>query len=73
LIHLTDEARDIVDRMLPAVHAAATDAVAGLSEQEREQLIQSLTCIRQQVADLAEQEPSVPKARRKRSPGSKGR
>ena len=73
LIHLTDEARDIVDQMLPAVHAAATDAVATLSEQERDQLIQSLTCIRQRVADLAEREPSVPKARRRRSPGSNRR
>ena len=73
LIHLTDEARDIVDRMLPAVHAAATDAVAELSEQEREQLIQSLTCIRRRVAYLVEQEPSEPKARHKRSPRSKGR
>ncbi len=67
LVHLSDEARDIVDRMLPAVHAAATDAVAELSEPEREQLIQSLTSIRHQVAELAKKEPPTPKSRRKRS------
>jgi len=67
LIHLSDEARGIVDRMLPVVHAAATDAVAELSEPERERLIQSLTSIRHQVADLATSEPPTPKPRRKRS------
>jgi DNA-binding MarR family transcriptional regulator len=71
LVHLSDEARDIVDRMLPVVHAAATDAVAGLSEPEREQLIQSLTSIRRRVAELATQEPPTPKPRRKRSTQSK--
>jgi DNA-binding MarR family transcriptional regulator len=67
LVNLSDEARDIVDRMLPVVHAAASDAVAGLSEPEREQLIQSLTSIRRQVAELAKQKPRTPKPRRKRS------
>src|SRR4051794_6606298 len=38
LVHLTDEARDIVDRMLPEVHAVTAAAVASLSEREREQL-----------------------------------
>jgi len=71
LVHLSDEARDIVDRMLPQVHAAATDAVNGLSEAEREQLIQSLTRIRQSVVELAKQEPPKPKPRRKRSVRSK--
>jgi DNA-binding MarR family transcriptional regulator len=67
LVHLTDEARDIVDRMLPVVHAAATEAVAELSEAEREQLISSLTSVRHQVAELATHEPPAPKPRRKRS------
>jgi DNA-binding MarR family transcriptional regulator len=71
LVHLTDEARDIVDRMLPVVHAAATDAVAELSEGEREQLIRSLTSVRHRVAELATQEPPAPKARRKRSARSR--
>jgi DNA-binding MarR family transcriptional regulator len=67
LVHITDEARGIVDRMLPAVHAAATDAVADLSETQREQLIQMLTAIRHEVAGLAEHEPPTAKPRRKRS------
>ena len=67
LVNLSDEARDIVDRMLPVVHAAATDAVAGLGAPECEQLIQSLTSIRRQVAELAKQTPPTPKPRRKRS------
>lgn len=71
LVHLSEEAREIVDRMLPAVHAAATDAVAELSERQREQLIQSLTDIRHQLAELATQEPPAPKPRRKRTIRSK--
>jgi DNA-binding MarR family transcriptional regulator len=67
LVHLTDDARDIVDRMLPQVHAAATDAVRELTEAEREQLIASLTTIRHAVVELAEHEPPAPKPRGKRS------
>ena len=66
LIQLTDEAREIVDRMLPAVHAAATEAVADLTETDREQLISTMTTIRAQLAELASQPPPVPKPRRKR-------
>jgi DNA-binding MarR family transcriptional regulator len=67
LVHLSDEARDIVDEMLPQVHAAATDAVNGLSEAEREQLIESLTSIRHAVVQMAEDEPLTPRPRGKRS------
>ena len=65
LIHLTDEARAIVDRMLPAVHAASTEAFAHLSEADREQLIDMLTVARTQLADLASQPPGAPKPRRR--------
>ena len=65
LVHLSNDARDLVDRMLPQVHAAATDAVKELSEAEREQLVQSLTSIRHAVVELAEHEPPVPKPRGK--------
>jgi DNA-binding MarR family transcriptional regulator len=41
LIQVTDEACEIVDRMLPTVHAAATEALADLTESDREQLIDS--------------------------------
>ena len=50
--------------MLPVVHATATEAVAELSEPERERLILSLTSIRGQLAELARREPSTPKPRR---------
>jgi DNA-binding MarR family transcriptional regulator len=66
LIHLTDEARKIVDRMLPAVHAAATEALADVAERDREQLISSLTRIRARLNELASQPPLTPKPRRKR-------
>lgn len=66
LIHLTDEAREIVDRMLPAVHAASTDALAHVAETDREQLIGTLTTIRVQLAALASQSPATPKPRRRR-------
>ena len=66
LIELTGEARDIVDRMLPSVHGAATEAFADLTESEREQLITSLTTIRARLAVLSGQPPPTPKPRRKR-------
>lgn len=66
LIQLTDEAREIVDRMLPTVHAAATEALADLPEPEREQLITSLATIRARLAVVASQAPETPKPRRKR-------
>ena len=68
LIHLTDEARAIVDRMLPAVHAASTEAFAHLSEPDREQLIDTLTVARTQLADLAIRPPATPKPRRRPRP-----
>ena len=66
LIQLTGEARDIVDRMLPTVHAAATEALADLAEPEREQLITALATIRARVNVMANQPPSTPKPRHKR-------
>jgi DNA-binding MarR family transcriptional regulator len=71
LVHLSSEARGVVDRMLPQVHAVTTAAVASLSEQEREHLIQSLTSIRDLVAQMAEHDPPTPKPRRKPAARSK--
>lgn len=65
LIQVTDEACEIVDRMLPTVHAAATEALADLAESDREQLIVSLTSIRTRLAVIASQPPPTPKPRRK--------
>ena len=67
LIHLTDQAREIVDRMLPVVHNTATEALADLTELEREQLIASLATIRARIAVMSGQTPSTPKPRRKRT------
>jgi DNA-binding MarR family transcriptional regulator len=66
LIRLTGAARQIVDRMLPTVHAAATEALADLTEPEREQLITSLATVRYRVSVIANQPPSTPKPRHKR-------
>ena len=66
LIHLTDSAREIVDRMLPTVHATATEAFADLTESEREQMIRSLGMIRARLAEVASLTASTPKPRRKR-------
>ena len=65
LIRLTDEARPIVDRMLPAVHAASTEAFAHLSESDREQLIDMLTVVRAQLAVVASLPPANAKPRRR--------
>ncbi len=66
LIHLTDSARDIVDRMLPTVHAASTEAFADLTKSEREQLIRSLGKIRAGLAQVASLPPTTPKPRQMR-------
>jgi DNA-binding MarR family transcriptional regulator len=65
LIHLTGRAREIVDQMLPAIHAAITAAVSGLPEPDREQLITSLTTIRDRLDTLASQPPPVAAPRRR--------
>jgi len=66
LIEMTDEARNIVDRMLPNVHAVATEALADLSETERERLITSLATVRARLALIATQAPTEPAPRQKR-------
>ena len=46
LVNITDEARKLVDRMLAQVHATSIDVMAGISEADREQVIQTLAKIR---------------------------
>ncbi len=46
LVNITDEARKLVDLMLAQVHATSTDAMAGISEADREHLIQTLAKLR---------------------------
>jgi MarR family transcriptional regulator for hemolysin len=66
LIHLTDQARGVVDATLPLIHGAITEALADLPERERERLITSLTKIRSRLGALADQPPPPHTARRKR-------
>lgn len=52
LIEITDEARGIVDRMLPQVHGASRDAFATLSEPECETLVGLLERVQAQLLAL---------------------
>jgi len=66
LIHLTDQGRVIVDRMLPVVHAASTEAFAPLSARDRERLVDLLSVVRAHLTDVADSLPAEPKPRRRR-------
>ncbi|MFZ0180508.1 MAG: hypothetical protein WAL84_11660 [Candidatus Dormiibacterota bacterium] len=46
LVNITDEARRLVDLMLARVHATSIDVMAGISEADREHLIQTLAKLR---------------------------
>ena len=46
LVNITDEARRLVDLMLAQVHATSIDVMAGISEADREHLIQTLAKLR---------------------------
>ena len=45
-MNITDEARKLVDLMLAQVHATSMDVMAGISEADREQVIETLAKIR---------------------------
>jgi DNA-binding MarR family transcriptional regulator len=63
-IHLTEQAREIVDQVLPVIHATITSALIGIAEPEREQLITSLASIQAQLKTLANQPVPAAQARR---------
>jgi DNA-binding MarR family transcriptional regulator len=65
LIHLTDDGRAIVDRMLPVVHAASSEAFGHLSEDDRERLVVMMSVVRAGLAEMATSRPGKPKARRR--------
>ena len=65
LIHLADEAREIVDRMLPSVHRTATEAFADLTEQDRETLVTLLATVSARLGALSHETPPEPPARRR--------
>jgi DNA-binding MarR family transcriptional regulator len=67
LVEITDDGRRVVDRMLPVVHAADTEAFSGLTETERQVMIDVLTRVRGKVSEMAASEPVPPKPRRKPS------
>lgn len=46
LVDVTDEARHLVERMLPIVHATSVELLEGIAEADREQLIQALAQMR---------------------------
>jgi MarR family transcriptional regulator for hemolysin len=66
LIHLTDEARVIVNQVLPVIHRAEADALAHVSESDCEHLISTLAMVQSQLAEIAQEPPPTPKPRRKR-------
>jgi DNA-binding MarR family transcriptional regulator len=53
LVNITDEARKLVDLMLAQVHATSMDVMAGISEADREQVIQTLAKIRANAEAMA--------------------
>ncbi|HEX6507434.1 MAG TPA: MarR family transcriptional regulator [Chloroflexota bacterium] len=55
LIEITDEARTIVDRMLPRVHGASRDAFATLSDTECETLTELLERVQAQLRVLEQE------------------
>jgi DNA-binding MarR family transcriptional regulator len=66
LVHVTDEARRIVEQTLPVQHAVITAAVEEVSQADREQLIATLATIWARLQYLAERPLLVPETRRKR-------
>jgi DNA-binding MarR family transcriptional regulator len=58
LIDITDEARSILDRMLPRVHGASRDVFAVLSDAECQTLVGLLQRVQRQL-DALEQQPSL--------------
>ena len=65
MIAITPAGSDIVDRMLPIVHAAATEAFSTLSEDQRQGFIDALGRVQQQVGRMSESDPKPPRPRRK--------
>ena len=65
LVTITDAGAHLVDRMLPVVHKAATEAFATLTEAERRTLVDVLGRIEGRLGDLAAQAPAPPPPRNK--------
>lgn len=68
LVEITDPAREVVDQVLPLVHAAATEAFAVLEPSERELLTEALGRVRARLSDIRSEEPRAPEPRRRPVP-----
>ena len=68
LIDITDEARSILDHMLPRIHGASRDAFAMLSDAECKTLVDFLERVQTQLHAL-EQEATPEREERRRRPG----
>jgi DNA-binding MarR family transcriptional regulator len=68
LIDITDEARSILDRMLPRIHGASRDAFAVFSDAECESLVEFLERVQTRLYAL-EQEAAPEGDERRRRPG----
>lgn len=64
LIDITDEARDILDRMLPRIHGAERDALSVLSDDECRTMTALLERIQAQLEELAHANPPDREERR---------
>jgi DNA-binding MarR family transcriptional regulator len=73
LVNITDEARKLVDLMLAQVHATSIDVMAGVSEADREQVIQTLAKIRANAEAMASLPVPPVTIRRRAVPSRSGR
>jgi DNA-binding MarR family transcriptional regulator len=69
LIDITDEARHILDRMLPRVHGASRDAFAALSDEECETLAGLLQRVQTQLEAIGQE--AVPEREERRRPSGR--
>jgi len=68
LVRITDAGRDVLDAVLPRVHALSREAFSGLSKREQQELVRVLTRVRGRVGELREQEPDAGLGRKKTRP-----
>lgn len=66
LVALTDDAYEVVDKMLPVVHRTATDVFSVLTPDERVLLIELLARVQTRLDDVRHEPP--PKAQPRRRP-----
>lgn len=73
LVAITDAGQQIVDRVLPRIHAASRDVYAALNESDRRHLVRLLGQVQRRLAELATQPvPPEIEVRVKATPGTDG-